>query len=159
MPGERGSRIHLRHSGRGKYRHHGCAARQQHQVRHHASRAGRGVHGRRVRAADGQGGRVHVDAGSGCDQPDHGGRRRQHGPRPDRRHCGPGRDNAFAQGKPPDTRPGQPFYADHQVQHADSRSGDRAGNRAQGVQGRTDRKAGRRLHRFSREHRRIEVRR
>ena len=33
-----------------------------HQVRHHAPRAGRGVHGRRLRPADRPGRRVHVDA-------------------------------------------------------------------------------------------------
>ena len=92
--------------------------------------------------------------GPGRHQPDHRRGRRQHGPRAGRRHRRPGRDDAAAQGKPPDPRPGEPVPADHQVRDADPRAGDRARDRAQGLQGRADRKARRRLHRLSREHRR-----
>ena len=46
------------------------------------------------------------------------------------------------------------FRPDHEVHGADPRAGDRPGDRAQGLQGRADREAGRGLHRLSREHRR-----
>ena len=45
--------------------------------------------------------------GPGRDQPDHRRGRRQHGPRAGRRHRRPGRDDAAAQGEPPDPRPGE----------------------------------------------------
>jgi acetolactate synthase-1/2/3 large subunit len=54
---------------------------------------------------------------------------------PGRFDRGPGRDDAPAQGEPPDPRPRAAVPADHQVLDADPRAADRARDRAQGIQG------------------------
>ena len=92
--------------GRGEHRRDGCAARQPHPLHHHAPRAGRGLHGRRLRPAHGQGGRVPVHARPRRDQSDHRRGRRQHGPRAGGRDRRPRRHHADAQGEPPDSRSG-----------------------------------------------------
>ena len=55
--------------------------------------------------------------------------------------AGQGATTTAAQGEPPDPRPGEPVPADHQVLDPDARAGHRAGDRAQGLQGRPDREA------------------
>ncbi len=154
MPRERGCRVHLRHPGRGEHRRHGCAAGQPHPLHHHAPRAGRRLHGGRLRAPDRQGGRVHLHTRPRRDQSDHRRRRCQHGPRAGGRDRRPGRNHAHAQGESPDPGSGEPVPADHQVQQPDPRARDRHRDRAQSVQGGPDRETGRLLHRFPREHRR-----
>ena len=115
-------RIHLRHSGRGEHRRDGRAARQPDPLRHDPPRAGRGLHGRRLRPPDRPRRRLPGDARPGRDQPDHRRGRRQHGPRAGGGHRRPGRDDAAAQGKPPDPRPGEHVPADHQVRRRRSSS-------------------------------------
>ncbi len=86
-------------------------ARQHHPLHHHAPRAGRGLHGRRLRPPHGPGRRVPDHPRPRRDQSGHRGGRRQHGSRPGGGHLRPGGDHAPAQGEPPDPRPGESLRA------------------------------------------------
>ena len=159
VPGERGRRVHVRGAGRGEHRRHGCAAGQPHHVRHHAPRAGRRVHGRRLRPArPGAPACACRRSGPGATNLITGVADANMDRAPMVAIAGPGRDHPHAQGKPPDPRSGEPVPADHQVRRPDPRAGDHRRDRAQGLQGRADREAGRPLHRLPGEHRRDERR-
>ena len=102
---------------------------------------------------------VAIDARSGRDQFDHRCGRRGYGPRAGRRRRGPGRDHAHAQRESSDPGSREHVRADHQIRDANSRTGDRHGNRPQSVQSRANRKTRSVFYRFSRKYRRSERRR
>ena len=77
--GERGRRARLRHTGRGEPRRRRGAAHLDDRARHHPPRAGGGLHGGNVRAADRASRRLPDDARAGRAQPDD--RRRLRAPR------------------------------------------------------------------------------
>ena len=100
-----GRQVRVRHSGRGNARPERVAGRSTVSVHPRSPRAGRGVHGRRVRAAHRPGGRLSGDARARSDEPGHSGGRRIPGSRSSRRSDRSVRPRAHAQGIAPVHRP------------------------------------------------------
>ena len=143
VPRERGRAVRVRAPGGGEPPPDRRARRLADPVRHHARRAGRRVHGRHLRRADRQGGRLHGDAGPGGDQPAaRRGRRaaRLASARGDHRAGGP---RSPLQGVASGRRPRVPVPArDEMGRHGDA-ARRRARDGAEGVQAGRDRAAGR----------------
>ena len=101
-------------------------------VRPHPARAGRGLHGRGLRSADRESGRLSRHARPRRHQPDHRRRRRQHGPRADAGAHGPGQLDAPPQGVAPGDGRGGHVQAGDQVGPGRAPPGQHPGDRAQG---------------------------
>ena len=127
--------------------------------RHDAPRAGRGVHGRRVRPADRPLRRRDGHAGTRRDEPRHRHRRRLPRPRPDGRDHRPDRDRQGPQGVAPVRRHPAHVRARHQVDVAGRGAGCHPRDRRQGVPRGAAGEAGPHPHRAARGHRRDRGRR
>ena len=136
-----GRQVRVRHPGRGNTRPQRITRRLIGVLHPCSPRAGRGLHGRHVRAAHRTRGRVPRNARPGSHQPRHGRRRRlpRSGAarRPDRSR----RPRAHAQGIPPVHRPRRGDAPDHEVERARHEPGDHPRGRAQGLQARRVREA------------------
>ena len=134
VPGERGRRVRVRHPRRrdaGPERGPGpLAAAHLHPG---APRAGRRLHGRRLRAPHRQAGRVPRDPGPGRHQPGHRRRRRQPGQRAARGAHRPGGAGRHAQGDAPVHRHRRDAAAHDQVERARARPAHGRRGRAQGL--------------------------
>ena len=121
---------------------------------HDPPRAGRGVHGRRLRAAHGPRGGGHGHARAGRHEPPDRHRRRLPRSRARRRDHRPGVVRQAPQGGPPGRRRRRHVPAGDEVERADRADPGHPGDRAQGVPGRDAREARPDAHRAARERRR-----
>ena len=156
LPRGRGLRVRLLGARRGDDGHP-RGARRDHRARpphHDPPRAGRRVHGRRLRPPDRPRRRRDGDARAGRDEPRHRHRRRLPRPRADGRDHRPGVLRQAPQGGPPGRRHRRDVRAGHEVEHP--RRADRGDprDRPQGVPGRDAREARPDPHRAAREPRR-----
>ncbi len=147
--GERRRAHRLRSPRRREPRRHGRPPGERHRLRPHPTRAGGGLHGRRLRTLDPGRGRLPVDAGPGGDEPDHRCRRRHDGRGAGSRHRRPGTHHPPAQGEPPGGGLGSPVRAHHEVRGSGPVASGDPGDRAQGLQGGRGGEAGSDLHRAS----------
>ena len=135
MPGGRGGQVRVRDPRRGDARPQPVAGELLGLLHPCSTRAGRGLHGRHVRAPHRTRRRLPRHARPGRHEPRHGHRRRLPGPRAARRAHRPGRPRADAQGVPSVHRPRRAVPAHHQVERARREPGDHPRGRAQGLQG------------------------
>ena len=150
VPRGRGRQARLRHPGRGDAGPQRVAGALLDRVRPGAPRAGRRLHGGRLRPPDRSRRRLPRNARPGRAEPGHRGRGRLPRPRAAGRAHRPGRPRAHAQGVAPVHRPGAGDAADHEVERAAGRRGDHPRGRPQGVQGRRGGEARRDAHRAAR---------
>ena len=159
LPRRRGLRVGLLGARRGDDGHpRRAVAERDRPTRHDASRAGRGVHGRRPRAPHRSSGRRDGHARPGRDEPRHRHRRRVPRPRPDGRDHRPGVLGQAPQGGPPGRRHRPDAGAGHEVEHARGAGRGDPRDRPQGVPRRDPREAGPDPHRAAREPGRLAAR-
>ena len=156
---ERGRRVRLRAAGRGEPARDRRPRRFADPVRDDPRRTRRRVHGRHLRRAHRQGGRLPRDARSRRAQPDPRGRERPARLPPARRDHGPGGAPPALQGVAPGRRPRLAVSTGDEVGRHDHAPRRRARDGPQGVQAGPDRAAGRDVHRAARRRRRADHRR
>ena len=147
---ERGGQVRVRGPRRGDPRHRGLHDRLERALHPHPARAGRRVHGRRLRTAHRPRGGLSRHAGPRRHQPGHRGGRRQPRSRAAGGHHRAGGPRPRPQGVAPVRRHRRAHAPAHQVEHARRDAGGHPRGHPQGLQGRRGREAGRLPHRGAR---------